>query len=196
LRLVQYTDIAVVTALCRRAAPDVPAERGGYSRPRQSVVRGSINDRHRALLQHIVLGVRMAVPRCARRVCLRTTANTPSGRRHDFASTSSSPVPATSPPPRASRATPCSVNVPSAFGEGHALSWPRFPNGRDGARPSTREVRTLPDFTTAPPFSRSTRQPRDGVAPPPRRNRATSPRSGARGRGVCRSSASRPPSGC
>jgi A/G-specific adenine glycosylase len=42
VRLAQYTDIAVVTALCRRAAPDAPAERGGYSRPRQSVVRGSI----------------------------------------------------------------------------------------------------------------------------------------------------------
>jgi hypothetical protein len=32
----------VVTALRRRAAPDAPAERGDYSRPRQSVVRGSI----------------------------------------------------------------------------------------------------------------------------------------------------------
>ena len=28
--------------------------------------------------------------------------------------------------------------------EGHALSWPHFANGRDGARPSKLQIRTLP----------------------------------------------------
>ena len=28
--------------------------------------------------------------------------------------------------------------------EGHALSWPHFANGRDGARPSKNQIRTLP----------------------------------------------------
>ena len=28
--------------------------------------------------------------------------------------------------------------------EGHALSWPRFTNGRDEARPSNNQIRTLP----------------------------------------------------
>jgi hypothetical protein len=42
LSIAQYTDIAVATALCRRAAPDAPTERGGYNSSRHSVTRTSI----------------------------------------------------------------------------------------------------------------------------------------------------------
>ena len=33
--------------------------------------------------------------------------------------------------------------------EGHALSWPHFTNGRDGARPSKSQIRTLPGRAVA-----------------------------------------------